>query len=317
MPKKKLSIKEQIAHMAEKGLEFKINSEAQEILTNSTYFFKIKSFAKNYPKPYQGIDFAHLFELSKIDLIFRELVLKLTLNIEHALKIAILNHFTSLENDKDLTKDFLNSTYGQSAKNYLKSMIKRAKESNTNRYSTQRLLSKTDEKEPEFWVLIEVLQLGDLIKLYDFFYTRYKQFYTKDEINFLNSATYSLKCLRNSAAHNNCILTNICDKSGNAQKYILNKLSPFRLKIEKSIKQDNIENMLLNYPISDFLSCVMLAEFIIKNDGSKNHLRREIKRFFTKECYKKSRRKLFYKQNKIRERSIIVYRSFRVIINKF
>lgn len=53
MRKRKLSIDEQIDYMKNKsGIKFNIVSEqeAKEFLKNNNYYFKIKSYAKNYEK---------------------------------------------------------------------------------------------------------------------------------------------------------------------------------------------------------------------------------------------------------------------------
>ncbi|MBQ3420249.1 MAG: Abi family protein, partial [Romboutsia sp.] len=59
MHKNKLSIKEQISHMKNvQGIKFNIvnESEAEEFLKNNNYYFKVKSYAKNYNKYDRGIN---------------------------------------------------------------------------------------------------------------------------------------------------------------------------------------------------------------------------------------------------------------------
>ena len=72
--------------------------DAERFLADRNYFFKLKAFAKNYNKRfaggdakgrYIGLDFAYLVELSRIDKQLRDLVLDLTLDIEHYLKVRI------------------------------------------------------------------------------------------------------------------------------------------------------------------------------------------------------------------------------------
>ena len=76
MPKKlKLPISAQVEYMRDHcGIQFEISPEEDAIafLSNSNYFFKVKSFAKDYPKDrfsgkYIGLDFAYLRELSLLD----------------------------------------------------------------------------------------------------------------------------------------------------------------------------------------------------------------------------------------------------------
>ncbi len=84
----------------EKGLSFNLVSEeeAAAFLEDMTFFFKLKSFAKNYEKrfangPDQGkyinLDFGYLVELSRLDVHVRATALSLSLDIEHYLKVRI------------------------------------------------------------------------------------------------------------------------------------------------------------------------------------------------------------------------------------
>ena len=96
-----LSAAEQVAYLRDaKDVTFDHMSveDAEAFLASRNYFFKLKAFAKNYDKRfmdgdakgrYIGLDFAYLVELSRIDKQLRDLVLDLTLDIEHYLKVRI------------------------------------------------------------------------------------------------------------------------------------------------------------------------------------------------------------------------------------
>lgn len=71
----KLTIEDQVAYMKNKGITFDHCSEkdAVRFLQESTYFFKVKAFDKNYiahPKTghYYNLDFSYLMELSTLDI---------------------------------------------------------------------------------------------------------------------------------------------------------------------------------------------------------------------------------------------------------
>lgn len=95
------SAAQQVAYLRNaKGLSFDImgEDEAESFLGNRNYFFKVKAFGKNYEKYYSegnlkgryiNLDFAHLVELSRLDKHLRSLVLDLTLDIEHYIKVRI------------------------------------------------------------------------------------------------------------------------------------------------------------------------------------------------------------------------------------
>jgi abortive infection bacteriophage resistance protein len=82
-----------------KGVTFNLMDEerAMAFLSERNYYFKLKAFAKNYEKyqtpprqeQYINLDFGHLVELSRLDKELRALVLVLTLDIEHYLKVRI------------------------------------------------------------------------------------------------------------------------------------------------------------------------------------------------------------------------------------
>lgn len=83
---------EQIDHLRHSGISFEIMSEsdARRFLNENTYYFKIKAYRHNYKRDENGrysCDFAHLVELSRIDISLSRLCLDHCLAIEHALKV--------------------------------------------------------------------------------------------------------------------------------------------------------------------------------------------------------------------------------------
>lgn len=96
-----MTAEEQVAYLRDEksiGFELVNEEEACTFLSDRNYFFKIKAFAKNYDKrivegnakgKYINLDFGHLVELSRLDKHLRDLVLMLTLDIEHNLKVRI------------------------------------------------------------------------------------------------------------------------------------------------------------------------------------------------------------------------------------
>lgn len=101
--KQKLSVQAQIQHMKDSGITFKdvSESEVEDYLSTHTYYFKLKAYAKNFEKyqKYINLDFSYLQDLARLDMHFRELVFKLTVDIEHFLKVKVL--FESQKNQKD------------------------------------------------------------------------------------------------------------------------------------------------------------------------------------------------------------------------
>lgn len=316
--KEKLDIKEQIQNLKSKGIAFNIVNEetAECVLSYSTYLFKIKSYARNFDASngrYLGLDFAHLFELSKIDMYFRRALFNILIDVEHCLKTNLLKDFSTLDKvtAKMLTADFLKSKLGKKTKNFLERPIKDR--------SVSKLLieSNSPPEQMPFWVLVEIMQLGNLLELYEYFYQkRFKNFYKHDDIVLISNAMFSLKCLRNAVAHNNCILTNVFDQSKeDIQQELYKILSPDRYKIQPKTG-DSIEKMLANQTISDFLMAILLAKLTIKSDGMLNSIKRELSVFFKKTCATKYRLKIFAKHHKIASRAAMVYKSYRLILSE-
>lgn len=96
-----ISAERQVAHLAERGVRFDIMGPEDAIvfLRDKNFFFKVKAFAKcfsRYRDPasenlgrYVNLDFAYLAELRRLDHHLRELVLSMTLDIEHYMKVHL------------------------------------------------------------------------------------------------------------------------------------------------------------------------------------------------------------------------------------
>ena len=104
--KKKLTIDEQIEDLKKKGVTFEIMCEedAKKFLRYNNYYFKLKSYAKNYPinpknGKYVNLEFAYLVELSKLDMYLRKIILGMCLDVEHILKTRML--YDVSQNEKE------------------------------------------------------------------------------------------------------------------------------------------------------------------------------------------------------------------------
>lgn len=93
-----ITVDEQIALLKSHGVSFELMSEsdAREFLYSRSYFFKIKSYERNYTRvdaagsyTYSGLDFAHLVELSYLDFALSRICLSLALSTEHFLKVRL------------------------------------------------------------------------------------------------------------------------------------------------------------------------------------------------------------------------------------
>jgi hypothetical protein len=202
--KPKLSIGEQIDHLLEKGVTFDITdkNEATNFLTYNSYYFKLKSYCKNYDKKpndkYINLEFAYLQELSTLDMYFRRLNIRLTLDIEHMIKTKLMYDFNQNNgcNGYTIVSEFLNNNLR--VKDNLNSFRATGYTAKDNIISKYHL-------DLAIWNFIEIVEFGTFIEFCNFYYDKYPN----SEYSKIKEMLWSVKCLRNSSAHNNCLLHNL------------------------------------------------------------------------------------------------------------
>lgn len=205
----------------EKGITFKYFSEeeAAEYLSNVNNYMRTASYRKNYTQyqngknagKYERLDFAYLKELSTIDMYYRGILSKLCLDIEHALKVRIVKDIVCDEeiNEYDIVYRFLknNSFIVESiarkhSATYTNGLIENyfevSKENKHEGKNSHNIILAYDDCPA--WVLVELLSFGDFLKFYEFYYDS-----PPIRVGLLNI----VKSLRNGAAHNCCMLSNL------------------------------------------------------------------------------------------------------------
>ena len=271
MRKRKLTVEEQIEYMKNKsGIQFNIMSEeeAKEFLINNNYYFKIKSYAKNYEKYTEGedvdkyinLEFAYLVEMSKIDMYFRRIILKMTLDIEHFLKTQLLRDFHG--NDKEDGYSIVDELFSKYP--YIEEGINRKDKNSA--CSDLILRYKGDFA---IWNIVEVLDFNNLIKLYQIYYEKYK---SKDSIE---KYLWSVRFLRNAAAHNSCLLNSLrtpYNGEVTPNKRVLNQLS----KID-GISREARYNRMRNPVMHDFIVTLYAYNSIITSKKVKKITMSELK----------------------------------------
>lgn len=100
--------------MKKKDIKFNIVNEefAKYMMDSVNNYYRIGCYKKNYYKNenglYENLEFAYLYELSKIDFYLRSQLLLMTIDIEHSMKVSLLSDITeSKENGYDIVKEFL------------------------------------------------------------------------------------------------------------------------------------------------------------------------------------------------------------------
>lgn len=272
MEKPKLSIGEQISHMKNnKGIGFNLISEddAKKFLTKNNYYFKIKSYAKNYEKytkgdkkgKYINLEFAYLQELSVLDMYFRRFILRMALDIEHYLKTNLLLDFA--KNNKENGYEIIKKLYEKYP--YIEKKIS-AKSNNS---ACSDLINKYYNNFA-IWNIVEVLSFGDFIKLYEMYYEKYPSKAS------MKSFLWPVRFLRNAAAHNNCLLNSLkipYERKINPNEKIVNIISKIKGLPKKSKKK------MQNPIIHDFVVALYVFCNIVSSEGVKENYLTELKDF--------------------------------------
>ena len=208
MPKKdtttlkspKLTVPEVIEYCKnELGITFNLMDEerAKDFLKKHNYFFRIKQYCsvcneQTKSGKYIGLDFGHLVELSIIDMFLRKFLLKMTIDLEHYLKVKLVNdcQHNPADDGYEVVESFL--------KKYPE--IKQSIHKNTNLSGYGGNSFEKYQDTPAVWNLVEMISFFDFINFYDFYYDF-----------FLTPCEYkkhfdSVRRIRNACAHNVCML---------------------------------------------------------------------------------------------------------------
>lgn len=282
----KLSIPQQIKNMDSKGIKFSVCTEieARKFLSEHNYYFKLKAYAHNFDKyldpekqdKYINVDFAYLKDLSTIDARFRKIILTMCVDLEHFLKVRMLNHFNTVDEDGyEIVQELF------SMQPDLKCEIERKE--NT---STCHSIVKKHSTNWAIWNIIELMSFGQFIELYKLFYSR-NDYFSKTGCGLL----YSVKMLRNAAAHNNCLINQMRPPYSRA----ITPTTELKNRITKmsSSNKKVVEKRLQHPVIHDFLALLLLYSEIVP-DPTRDHGLAQVKELFS---VRMVRNKDFYQKN--------------------
>lgn len=284
----KLTIEQQVEHLKNKGVAFTLCTEEQaaSFLAYSTFFFKVKAFDKDYeinPKTgkYLNLDFAYLMELSTLDMHLRRLILHATLDLEHYLKVMLILEISENpdEDGYEIVDRFF-SVYPE-----VKASIS-AKSENS---MCCDLIRKLEKEGYAVWNLIEVLSFGDLVMLCEVYDQN-----TGGKNEDLFRCLFAVRCLRNAAAHNNCLLNSM--------------RAPYTRKIKPSmflnhfastipgIKATSREKKMSNPVIHDFVGLLFVYDKIVTSPRTREHFADELHQLFDERMVK---RKEYFQKNEV------------------
>jgi len=306
MIKQKLTVLEQIEYMKnKKNIKFDnfTEQDAMLFLFNKNYFFKIKSYAKLFEKfnnvedskKYKDLQFEILVELSKLDCYLRRNLFSMTLAIEHALKIELLNSIARdpLEDGYIIMKNFFNKYPNK--KKSLKNIIKQ------DNYSSE--IIKRHYKNFAIWNYVEVIDFGTFELLYGYYYKN-KPIYNKSEIiNYL----WNIRKVRNACAHNNCLLVSLnrTSKNNKHYSYIINEID-FSQAEKKILKSFLFKDLIIVF--------IVFFEVVKSSESKKNHMG-DLKELLEVRAIKN---KNMFNENKNDERKLIdAYRALKKIVDYY
>lgn len=213
-----LRVDDQIRHLESKGVSFETcgKEEAARYLSEKNYFFKLAAYRKLFEKHvggendgrYIGLDFGHLKALASADQQLREVLLPMTLDIEHFVKVDLLRQATESykEDGYELVRDYCNSLSARN-RSHLESEFK----SRLRDEYCGAIIEKYKDDMP-LWAFVEAVSFGTLIDLVRFCSARWedkallkKHYLLKD-----------VKGIRNATAHGACILNGFDGSKGGA-----------------------------------------------------------------------------------------------------
>lgn len=283
-----MHIDEMVPYLKQKNIKFeKISEErAEKYLRDNNNYYNITSYKHNFERylfdgkfvdKYIDLDFAYLKDMAIIDHRVRLILFKMIIDIEHYLKIKILNTIETIDEEDGyrivnlyLEKDFNDERFPKRVHN---SIFKKV----GNEYY-QKIFSKYDvdkDKKLEnipIWEFLEIITFGELVNFYDFFTKEYNLVDENRDVYILRDIVK----LRNAVAHNTCVLSELNKKD--------NEYPP-AYKVVQYLKSCNIgketrDNKLGNSRIRQITYTLYMFNEIVTSDGIKENIKKEINELF-------------------------------------
>ena len=314
-----MKISELVPYLKKKNIKFEKISEqeAEEYLRNNNNYYNLTSYKHNflkYPSPagqyeglYQDLDFAYLKDMAIIDHRVRLLFFKIIIDIEHYLKIRILNLIENIKEENGyrvvnmyLEKDFIDEKIPKKVHD---SIFKKVGSEYYNKIFSKYDIDRDQQLENiPIWEFLEIITFGELVNFYEFFSREYN---LKNELKNIFILREIVK-LRNAVAHNSCLLSDLDRKDNNyAPDYkIINFLN------ECKIGKETRSNKLSNSRIRQMTYALYMFNEIVTSNGIKKNVTEEINElFFGRIIHHKE----YYNSNELLKS---VYYYFKKIIEK-
>lgn len=279
-----------IEHLKSKGVKFNIIDEnsAKEHLKQHSNFFKLSAYRKNYPKylsgpqagKYEQLDFAYLVELARIDVEIRAMLLSMSLDIEHFMKVALIKAVESRKvshNDEDgykIIQGYLSADDVTGFVERIKTSKKRKDQYNNrivqgvkNLYCSE--LVEKYENEMPIWAYVELCSFGDIKDLINYY-----QLKTGWSIGVDMITLDRVRQIRNACAHGNCIINDLGSKKNVRSRstgFIGNYLS------SANIRGDSRHRKMSNHRINQIVHLIYAFDKLVMTNYTRHKRIEELK----------------------------------------
>lgn len=282
-----MCVNEMVDYLKQKNIKFVKMSEtdAENYLRDNNNYYNVTSYKNNFEKysagelagKYIDLDFAYLKDLSIIDMRLRLVLFKIIIDIEHYLKIKILNRVETIDQEDGyrvvnlyLEKDYNDEKFPKKVHN---SIFKKM----GNEYY-QKIFSKYDINKDNkienipIWEFLEIITIGELVNFYDFYTKEYNL--TEEHKNVF--IFRDIVKLRNAVAHNSCVLCEL-DKKDNLYSPDYKIIQYLK---ECGIGKDTRDNKLKNSRIRQITYTLYMFNEIVTSEGVKDNVKEDINELF-------------------------------------
>lgn len=285
------SSKELIEKLASKGVTFEkefSKDDAIRYLEKNNNYYKLTSYRKNFPKDSNGkyidLDFSYLVDMGIIDMLLRQQFIRMSLDIEHFSKVALLDLLKRKGDDgysciESYKSHLITQTYPdsdpQKATRELYDEIERNKKSI---YCRDMLEHIHPGQRMPVWVFTEVVTFGRFCSFFMFCAKKYADAPSIEQAYRLKT----VKSIRNAAGHNNCILNDMTiakskevNLTADLNRKILNKFSNLFPKNPCTLR-DKEPDMIQNSRIKEIITLFFVHSRILPSASMKEHYKKEL-----------------------------------------
>ena len=283
-----MKISDLVPYLKMKNIKFDIFSEekAEKYLRDNNNYYNVTAYKHNFERyfidgefvdKYIDLDFAYLKDMAIIDHRVRLVLFKIIIDIEHYLKIRILNLIENIDEEDGyrivnmyLEKDFNDEKFPRKLHS---SIFKKVGSEYYNKIFSKYDIDKDKKLENiPVWEFLEIITFGELVNFYEFFAKEYDLRKESKNVFILREVGK----LRNAVAHNSCVLCDL-DKKDNqfAPDY---KIIDFLNKC--GINKDTRDNKLSNSRIRQITYTLYMFNEIVTSDGVKKNVTEDVNNLF-------------------------------------